>query len=193
MCPQTLTECLIKITDNGAVKLIPWKIKSLYQPVWRRLTTRGSLLGSGYTITRPQLFQIDFGAIVEIGHGVHFEEGLRLHVRGHLIIGDDVYVGKNATIVCFSRTVIGDRVLIAENVSIHDEDHGGPGSRQAFVTAPIGIGHDSWICAGAIVTKGVSIGSEVTIGANAVVTQDIPTQHLGLGVPARAIQITPKI
>ncbi len=170
------------------MNIVPWRLKRLYHPLMRQMVGRGRVSGQQFTISRPQLFQVDAGGSVHIGRGVHFEPGLRLHVRGELIIGDDVYVGKNATIVCFSRMTIGERTLIAENVSVHDEDHGGPGQRDAFISAPVSIGRDAWLCAGAVVTKGVTIGDEVTIGANAVVTRDIPTGFMGLGVPARPVK-----
>lgn len=122
---------------------------------------------------------------MEIGRGVVIDRGARIVVRAGLKIGPDTYIGKNVTIIAFDEVTIGARALIAENVSLHSEDHGPPGNREAFTMAPIRIGEDAWLCAGVVVTKGSDIGDSATVGANAVVLGHVPAGALAVGIPAR--------
>jgi acetyltransferase-like isoleucine patch superfamily enzyme len=85
---------------------------------------------------------------------------------------------------------IGNRVLIAPNVTIlterHDKDV--QSRRDGVVYArPVTIGDDCWIGAGATILPGVTIGNGTTIGAGSVVTKDIPSFSVAWGVPARVI------
>ncbi len=54
--------------------------------------------------------------------------------------------------------------------------------------APLVIGNDVWIGAGAVVLRGVSIGDGAVIGANSVVTKDVPPYCVYVGNPARLVK-----
>lgn len=51
------------------------------------------------------------------------------------------------------------------------------------------IGHDVWICHGAVIMPGVAVGTGAVIGANAVVTKDVAPYEIVGGVPARRIRM----
>jgi len=55
--------------------------------------------------------------------------------------------------------------------------------------APVTIGDNVFIGAGAKIIGGVRIGSDVKIGANAVVTRDVPDGATVVGIPAKVIKI----
>jgi acetyltransferase-like isoleucine patch superfamily enzyme len=111
--------------------------------------------------------------------------------RGELRLGENVFVGIGVVIVCREAITIGDDVLIAEYVSIRDQDHryGGPAPTaiNGFDTAPIVIGNNVWIGAKATITRGVIIGNNAVVGAGAVVTRDVSAGAVVAGVPARPI------
>lgn len=112
---------------------------------------------------------------------------------GQLVVGDNTYVGIGATICARQFIRIGCNVLIAEYVTIRDQDHAfspdSPTAVSGFKSAPIAIGDNVWLGAKVTVTKGVTIGKNSVIGANAVVTKDIPANAVAVGSPARVIRV----
>lgn len=107
-------------------------------------------------------------------------------------IAHDSYVGFGSIIVARQSITIGAHALIAEYVTIRDQDHDyggeGPLSESGFVTAPVVVGDNVWVGAKATITKGVTIGASAVIGANSVVTSDIPANSVAVGNPARVIR-----
>ncbi|HJU99825.1 MAG TPA: DapH/DapD/GlmU-related protein [Burkholderiaceae bacterium] len=77
--------------------------------------------------------------------------------------------------VVHARARIGDRVKVAQNVTI--------GGRSGHHEVPI-IEDDVEIGAGACVLGPVTIGRNARIGANAVVLQNVPAGMMAVGVPA---------
>jgi acetyltransferase-like isoleucine patch superfamily enzyme len=54
--------------------------------------------------------------------------------------------------------------------------------------APIVIGRNVWIAAGATIIGGVTVGENSVIAAGSVVTRDVPADTLIGGNPARVIR-----
>jgi acetyltransferase-like isoleucine patch superfamily enzyme len=86
---------------------------------------------------------------------------------------------------------IGDRVTVADGVRFltHDGAHwlirDDQGRRYRY--APIEIGDDVFVGAGATLMPGVRIGSRCIVAAGAVVTKSVPTGTVVAGVPAAII------
>jgi acetyltransferase-like isoleucine patch superfamily enzyme len=153
-----------------------------------RARTLNRVSGGPFYIGHVSRLSVRGGRVV-LGRNVHIDKGARIVVRGaELRIDDSVFVGKNSTIVCYSNLSIGCDALVGENVSLHTEDHGPAGDREAFSSAPISIGRDAWICAGVVVTKGVDVGEASTVAANAVVTRSVPARVIVGGVPATLLK-----
>lgn len=112
--------------------------------------------------------------------------------RGTLIIGRDCLIGRGAVVFCTHAIEIGDGTLIAEHVTIRDQDHVHSGEgrleHQGHVTAPIRIGHDVWLGAKVTVIKGVEIAPHAVVGASAVVTRSLLERAVYGGVPARLLR-----
>ena len=78
-------------------------------------------------------------------------------------------------------------------MSILDHDHAfqmtGDGLQlDGYSTAGITIGNNVWIADKVTIVKGVTIGSNVIIAANAVVTEDVPSNCVVGGIPARVLR-----
>ena len=84
---------------------------------------------------------------------------------------------------------IEDGVLIGPKVSLLTEGHPlAPADRHGLTVAPIHIGQNAWVGAGATVLQGVSIGENAVVAAGAVVTSDVPANTVAGGIPARIIK-----
>ncbi len=158
-----------------------------------------TLLRSGFettgrvTVERQVRLSVTDGGSATLDTGVSVDRFAAIIVKhGRLEIGARSYVGIGSVICARDQITIGADCLIAEYVSIRDQDHRfGEGlifAQSGFTTAPITIGNNVWIGAKTTVTKGVSIGDNVVIGANSVVTRDIPANSVAAGIPARVIR-----
>lgn len=106
---------------------------------------------------------------------------------GELVLGSG-FCNSNLLLRCTGRIVIGEDVAISHNVTIMDSDaHEIVGSPHGK-TQPVSIGNHVWIGSGAKVLKGVTIGDGAIVGAGAVVVHDIPADCMATGVPARVIR-----
>ena len=95
----------------------------------------------------------------------------------------EVAVGKNFRIDHFGGIIIsgfasfGDNCVIRDGVTV--------GLRRVDDPVAPQIGNNVDIGTGAKVLGGITIGDHVVIGANAVVLEDVPSNSIAVGVPAR--------
>lgn len=116
-------------------------------------------------------------------------------------IGNDVYIGKNATFLCADAPLeIGDHVVFGPNCTIITGDHRidivGKYMSQVTVAEkkpendlPVKLQGDNWIGANSVILKGVTIGFGAVVAAGAVVAHDVPPYSIVGGVPARVISM----
>ena len=136
---------------------------------------------------------------VKFGRKFHVGPGSVLWAPTSLVIGTDVYVGKNVTIQVDGR--IGDGVLIANCVGIvgrsdHDMNQIGSTVRRSRwvgdspreLSRETIIGSDVWIGYGAVVLSGVRVGDSAIVAAGSVVTENVPPNAIVAGNPARVIR-----
>lgn len=132
---------------------------------------------------------------VAFGRNFHVGIGSVIWAPRQLVIGRDVYVGKNVTIQIDGQ--IGDSVLIANNVGIvgktdHDVQSVGIPIRNApwvgdsplTLSHQTRIGSDVWIGYGAVILSGVTIGDSAIVAAGSVVTKDVAPNTVVAGSPA---------
>ncbi|HEY1980058.1 MAG TPA: acyltransferase [Xanthobacteraceae bacterium] len=129
---------------------------------------------------------------------------------GRIVIGEHCFVGKGARIWSAASIIVGNYVLIAHDVNIHDHishslswserrqeidkrlphmsfcDH-----RFEIQESPMVIEDDVWIGFGASIIGGVHIGRGAVIGAHSVVTKDVPAFSLVVGNPMRVVRQIP--
>ena len=135
-------------------------------------------------------------------------EGLLLvySYGGKIKIGDFCSLSPNSRIISTDNISIGNRVLIAHNVNIIDNNSHPIDAalrHQDFVesftigmqphdlnAAPIIIEDDVWIGHNTTILKGVTIGKGAIIGSNSVVTKNVEPFSINVGNPLRLIKRT---
>ena len=109
-----------------------------------------------------------------------------------LELGDFVFVGRAVEFDVMDGVSVGNHTVIAPRCFITDHNHGIKGGlridQQPCNAAPIEIGSDVWLGAGAVVLPGIKIGDGAVVGANAVVTKDVPPMTIVAGAPARFLR-----
>lgn len=122
-------------------------------------------------------------------HGSFFDLG----PRGSVAVGDFSTL-VSVIITTNGPVTIGDYCFLAHDVVIADRGAAQPwrdADAAARATqqgaAPIDIGDDVWIGAGAIVLGGARIGPGAVVGAAAVITRDVPACAIVAGNPAELV------
>ena len=152
--------------------------------LWDFNTTRPSQLAERETLLR-ELF-------AEIGEGCYIEPPLHANWGGrHVHFGRNIYANFNLTLVDDTHIYVGDNTMFGPNVVVATAGHPLlPELReQSFqYNAPVHIGRNCWIGAGAILLPGVTVGDNAVIGAGSIVTRDVPASVLAVGNPCRVLR-----
>lgn len=136
-----------------------------------------------------------------VGEGVWIEPPFFCDYGAHVVVGDDTFFNASCVLLDSAAITIGANVLLAPGVQLLTAFHplraaervvpvAERAGRSPFRTraAPIAVGDNAWIGAGALVLPGVTIGRDTTIGAGSVVTRDVPPGVLALGNPCRVVR-----
>lgn len=116
-------------------------------------------------------FYSEFGKNLTLGRGVFINIGCRFQDTGGITIGDGSLIGHGSTLTTLNHSMDPDR-------------------RADMVPAPVVIGRQVWIGAGATVVPGVAVGDGAVVAAGAVVTKDVPAHTVVAGVPAKVVRAT---
>ena len=128
----------------------------------------------------------------EIGENCWIEPPLHANWGGHHAhFGKNIYANYNLTMVDDTHIYVGDYTMFGPNVTIATAGHPIlPHLRQQGYqyNAPVHIGKNCWIGAGALIMPGVTIGDNVVIGAGSVVTKDVPSNVVAVGNPCKVMR-----
>lgn len=167
-------------------------------------------VGEHSVFSRPLLLQgggqkrIIIGSHTHFGHhcvlGCWKKYGFGESVRYYepeIIIGNHCLIGEYCHITAINKITIGDGLLTGRFVYIGDNAHGGlsleeadipPAQRHLTSKGEIKIGRNVWIGDKVSIFGGVTIGDNVIIGAGSIVTNDIPSNSIAAGMPAKIIK-----
>ena len=137
------------------------EIRSVLSEIW------GQTIDPSTTVLAP--FSTNFGKHTRIGKNVFVNHGCSFLDLGGITIEDDVLIGPQVK-------------LVTEN---HPVD---PANRKSLDLKSIVVKKNAWIGAGAVILPGVTIGENSIVAAGAVVTQDVPSNTIVGGVPAKHIK-----
>ena len=153
---------------------------------------KNSFIGPGYDL-RPKLKGIILGNDVLIGKHAWLDIS-RYTLNAKIIIKNGTQIGRNAMISAAKKITIGEKCLIAYNVSLLDHDHNildpDISPLDGGITEPreIIIGDQCFIGAHSFILKGVRLGRHCVVGANSVVTESFPDYSVVAGNPAKLIR-----
>ena len=185
--------------------------KKFFAPLFRR-AGKGVIFGKNLTIRHPQKISLGSNVIIDdnclIDAKGEANEGIS--------IGDNVTIGRNSSLVCKNGNIkIGSNVnittnvnmicgengeiIVGNNIDIGSFTHLSGGtydysrtdmlpSAQGRISKGIVLKDLVWIGAGVIILDGITIGQESIIGAGAVVTEDVPSNSVAVGVPAKVVR-----
>lgn len=164
-------------------------------PAFHSLLKRTRLLVRRFNDAMPDDEETLQGLLHEIfgrvGRNLHVNQPLRVDYGCNILVGDDVFINFNFTVLDEALVTIGNNVFIGPNVSIYtachplDPDERRDGTEWA---EPVTIGNDVWIGGSATILPGVTVGDGAVIGAGAVVTRDVPARTAVGGSPAKVIR-----
>ena len=135
-----------------------------------------------------------FGNNVRIGAFSRVIASTSFNNVGEFIrIGNNVGIGEYAYLGGGGGLTIGDDCIIGQYFSCHPENHNFNNSDelirlQGVTRQGIQIGNNCWIGSKVTILDGVKIGKNCVIAAGAVVTQNMPSNTLIGGVPARILK-----
>jgi serine O-acetyltransferase len=129
-----------------------------------------------------------------VGHHnreILFIVALYLHSRANSVFQIDIHpaatLGSGIMIDHGTGVVIGETAKVGNNVSmLHKVTLGGTGIRRHTVRHPQ-VGDGVLLGAGATLLGPINIGAGANIGACSMVVEDVPSQCVAIGVPARIL------
>ncbi len=128
----------------------------------------------------------------EIGEDCYIEPPFHSNWGGkHVHFGKNIYANFNLTLVDDTHIYVGDYTMFGPNVTVATAGHPIlPELRKKAYqyNAPVTIGKNCWIGAGAILLPGVAIGDNTVIGAGSVVTKDLPSNVIAVGNPCKVLR-----
>ena len=152
---------------SGRSKL---SILNRYFYVKRISNVCGDNLYVGRFVTLKNLNNASFGDNVSI------HECCYIDAVGGLVLGDNVSIAHNSSILTFNHTWGDSRLPIKYN---------------EVELSPVVIEDDVWIGCGVRIMPGVTIGRRSVVAAGAVITRNVPPGSVVGGVPAKIIKEIP--
>jgi acetyltransferase-like isoleucine patch superfamily enzyme len=149
-----------------AINRLPYADQDAIRRAWSELT--GQPIDERFHLVPP--IHCDHGLKLRVGANVFINHGCTLNDMGGIEIGSDSMIGPNVSVLTAGHpTAVADR-------------------RAGITVAPIVIGANVWIGAGAIILGGVTVGDGAVVAAGAIVNRDVPPATLVAGIPARAVR-----
>ncbi len=128
----------------------------------------------------------------EIGEGCYIEPPFYSNMgAGHVHFGNSIYCNFGVTMVDDTHIYVGDHTMFGPHVTVATAGHPIlPELREKGYqyNAPVHIGKNCWIGAGALIMPGITIGDNVVVGAGSVVTKNLPDNVVAVGNPCRVLR-----
>jgi putative colanic acid biosynthesis acetyltransferase WcaF len=127
-----------------------------------------------------------FGA--KVGRKVLLRPTARVTFPWKVEIGDCSWIGDHVELYSLDRISIGRNAVISQRSYLCTASHDMHDLSFGYITGPVTVGDQAWIASDVFVAPGVTIGRGAVIGARSTVFDDIPTEFVAYGHPARAVR-----
>jgi len=178
------------------------KLKTVYKycrfyfkSAYFKFVNEGEIYFDGFVDIGPLVtIRVPRGGRLKIGKNTAILQNTFIHASGQLEIGENVLINRNCYLACMDSITIENFVMMADSVSIHDNDHeltvnkDMPRINLGFSTQSVYIEKNVWLSSKVTVLKGVRLGYCSVIAAGAVATKSVPACWIYAGIPAKAIK-----
>lgn len=123
-----------------------------------------------------------FGA--KIGDGVIIKPRVNVHFPWKLYVGNDVWIGEEASLLNFEDLKIGSNVCISQRAYLCGGNHDYRAPSMPYRNGPITLEDGCWVGACCFVGPGVVIGTDTVVSAGSVVTSNLNENAIYKGNPA---------
>ena len=175
---------------------LSWFVNTFYcKPMLRG---RCEHLGKGLIMeaSLPQIYgkgRIIIGDNVMLGNRNTWVFRGNVYDNVELVIGNNVTINYQTLIDVAQKVEIKDRVLMAGQViifdnNVHSVDYRNRNNLTDKDISPVIIEEDVWIGTRAVILKGVTIGRGSIVAAMSVVTKSVPPYSLVAGNPAKVVK-----
>jgi len=126
----------------------------------------------------------------EAGDGLQLFRGITFPYGHNIEMGDRTVVHEDVLLDDRGELTIGDRVSIADDVTIHSHSHDVTDQSNVSLYHTV-VEDDARLGAEAMLAAGVRVGHDAMVGAKALVRGDIPAHHVAVGMPAESVRVKP--
>jgi len=126
-----------------------------------------------------------------LGERCHFEPPFRCDYGSNIHVSEDFYANFDCVILDVCPVEIGRNCQLGPGAHIYTATHAlDPSTRTDNLEhgKPVTIGDTVWIGGHAIINPGITIGDNAVVGSGAVVTDDVPSDVLVQGNPAKVVK-----
>jgi acetyltransferase-like isoleucine patch superfamily enzyme/acyl carrier protein len=192
--------------------------KRLYHSLFRKVG-RGVIFGQSLTLRHADRITLGDGVMLDrdatldargagdagivIGDRVIVNRGAAIQAKvGHIEIGNDCNIGSDVDVIAQGSIILKNSVSIACKATVAggryvvERERDEASAKQRFSGGPIQIGSNTRIGMGAIIQDGVTIGDNAIVAPGAVVFEDVPSDSVVWGNPARPVRnrsVTPAV
>jgi acetyltransferase-like isoleucine patch superfamily enzyme len=150
-------------------------------------------LRNGLTDTKNTNCVLKIQGKVIANEGIHLGLGSKIAVEknGLLLLGSNLVVTGETTIICHRSVVIGGNCLFSWGITVSDTDsHTVCNHNNEIINhdKAVHIGNHVWLGAKVLVLKGSQIDDNSVVGIASIVTKHIPANSLAVGAPAKVLK-----
>lgn len=109
-----------------------------------------------------------------------------------LTVGDNVVISWNVKVYNLGMIVIGSGTVVSQNSHLCGGTHDFTSADFTLLRTGLTIGANVWVAADAFIGPGVSVGDNSVVAARAVVINDVESNTLVAGNPAKKIRTIEK-